>query len=75
MVPGKHATTFYYKVENRLKEKKFSKLTEVEPKSTKHIEFVQKEGQNDGKDRKEPKYHSGVLRKNCIDSFDRKNVA
>ena len=51
------------------------KLTEIEPKSTKHIEFVQKEGQSDGKDRKEPKYHSGVLRKNCIDSFDRKNVA
>ena len=51
------------------------KLTKIEPKSTKHIEFVQKEGQNDGKDRKEPKYHSGVLRKICIDSFDRKNVA
>ena len=30
------------------------KLIEIEPKSTKNIEFVQKEGQNDGKDRKEP---------------------
>ena len=35
------------------------KLTEIEPKSTKQIEFVQEEGQNDGKYRKEPRYHSG----------------
>ena len=39
------------------------------------MEFVQKEGQNDGKGRKEPKYHNGVLRRNCFNNFDRKNVA
>ena len=51
------------------------KLTEIEPKSTKHNEFVQKEDQNDGKDIKEPKHPCGVLRKNCIHNFDWKNVA
>ena len=43
--------------------------------STKHNESVQKEDQNDGKDIKEPKHPCGVLRKNCIDNFDWKNVA
>ena len=51
------------------------KLTEIETKSSKQIEFVQEEGQNDGKDRKEPRYQSGVLRTNCIDCLDRTNVA
>ena len=51
------------------------KLTEIETKSSKQIEFVQEECQNDGKDRKEPRYQSGVLRTNCIDCLDRTNVA
>ena len=36
-----------------------TKLTEIEPKSTKQIEFAQEEGQNDGKDRKESRYQVG----------------
>ena len=46
------------------------KLTEIEPKSSKQTEFVQEEGQNDGKDKKESRYHSGVLKTNLIHCLD-----
>ena len=55
---------------------KLPKLTDIEPNNTqKQIEFVQEDGQNDGKDRKEQIYQSGVLRTNCIDCLHQKNVA
>ena len=43
-----------------------SRLIEIEPKSTKHIEFVQKEGQNDGKDRMKQKITMGFCEKTVL---------